>query len=108
MSADVKLSMHAVDRASSRLLELYLEERQEDEGIVSWLEAIVREAVQLEPVERTGGALIYELGRVRIVVRHDTVVTVTPARPAGRNRRLEGPRWHRALQGLSGVLRRER
>lgn len=106
---DIRISLHAIDRASTRLLELYLEERAEEEGIVTWLEAIVREAIQLDPVERhENGADVYELGKVRIVVRGDTVVTITEARPADHPRRMQRRRWVRALEGLSAALRRDR
>lgn len=105
---DLRISLHAIDRASTRLLELYLEERAEEEGIVTWLEAIVREAVQLDPIERLeNGADVFELGKVRIVMRGNTCVTITEARPADQPRRMQRRRWTRPLEGLAAALRRK-
>ena len=59
----VSVSLHAIDRASLRFLNLYLKDRNKGEGIARWLCRIAEECLNPEKdkVEYKGMVLAYDL-----------------------------------------------
>ena len=55
---EVEISSHAIDKASWRVLHIWQDDRQADEGLYSWLHRIVLEA--LEHGKRKNNKIIYK------------------------------------------------
>lgn len=103
-SSQVRLSFHALDRASQRLLALWEAERVEDEGLYTWLLSRAMAALETEPVERRRSAWIYEHRGIRFVVRYKLVLTVASIGDETRARRMRGRRWVRPFARLWELL----
>lgn len=50
---DVDISPHAIDRISQKFLNVWMSTRTDGEGIYSWAQRVVLEAMKEEPIETT-------------------------------------------------------
>jgi len=90
INGKVEISKHAIDRASLRVLDLWIKERKRQEGIYSWLARVSLEAIEaIKPdqtklhfkIEYADIILIYKQGQL-----YPTLVTVCdPKEPLKRN-----------------------
>ena len=75
----INISVHAMDRASLRLMGLWRRQRTEDEGLYTWLQSVASEAMRHEPIDERRQVRVYEHVGVRFTMRGATVITVKRA-----------------------------
>ena len=75
----VEISNHAIDRASTRCLDRYLTDSNDDEGLFAWLVRVCAEAITWNNVDGTGN-LVHKGMRLKIDFTPKVPILVTVMR----------------------------